>query len=167
MRGKSEPGGKTETMDRIESKRSEAGLTMSKSMRLVLALACLSPLLAGPLTAQDTVLPRLAAALEGKWVADKDDNICGISDLRKISNPGVVDYDELWDATPEIKKLKKEGIDPDSAEGKALRNKAKTRITKACQKIQGEKGLCGVWKKISHTGSKQATDITSSVKKLF
>ena len=148
-------------------------MTMSRTMRVVCAVSCLvlfwtssAQALEGP-DARTPGRDAGSAVLEDKWVADKDDNICGISNTRKISNPGVVDYDELWDATPEIKKLKKEGIDPDSAEGKALRNKAKTRITKACQKIQGEKGLCSVWKKISHTGSKKATDITSKVKKLF
>ena len=137
-------------------------------MRMVCAL--LGLVLCGAVSARsdlESLGESPQALAEDTWVADKDDNICGISDVRKISNPGVVDYDELWDATPEIKKLKKEGIDPDSAEGKALRNKAKTRITKACQKIQGEKGLCSVWKKISHSGSKKAADITSAVKKLF
>jgi len=139
---------------------------MSGTMRMVCVL--LGLFLCGDVFARSA--PEASGELlgaEDRWVADKDDNICGIADVRKISNPGLVDYDQLWDATPEIKKLKKEGIDPDSAEGKALRNKAKTRITKACQKIQGEKGLCSVWKKISHSGSKKAADITSAVKKLF
>ena len=141
-------------------------MTKSSPMRVFCAVTFLVLFGTSAARAQDPA-PASGVVVEDKWVADKDDNICGISDARKISNPGVVDYDELWEATPEIKKLNKEGIDPDSAEGKALRNEAKTRITKACQKIQGEKGLCSVWKKISHTGSKTASDITSKVKKLF
>ncbi len=136
---------------------------------MVCAVSCL--VLLGAIPASAGSLPGMSTSrgdvVEEKWIADKDDNICGISDVRKISSPGVVDYDKLWDATPEIKKLKKDGIDPNSAEGKALRNKAKTRITKSCQKIQDNKGLCGVWKKITHTGTKKATDITAAVKKLF
>ena len=108
-----------------------------------------------------------SVGIEDKWIADKNDNICGISDVKKISQPGVADYQELWDATPEVKKMIKEGIDPDSPEGKTLRNQAKTRIIKACQKIQASKGLDSVWKKISHTGSKKARDITNAVKRLF
>ena len=142
---------------------------MTNPMRMLRTLAGLA--LVGALAAAlPAALPAPAEdglVAEDQWVADKDDNICGISDLKKVSNPGVVDYDELWEATPEIKKMKKEGIDPDSPEGKALRNEAKTRITKACQKIRKQDNLCSVWKAIKHTGSKKPTDITDEVKKLF
>ena len=102
-----------------------------------------------------------------KWIVDEADNICGIKAAKKISDPAKVDYDTLWEATPEIKKMRKEGIKEDSPKGKALRNAAKERITKACKKIQGQKGNCGVWKAISHEDGRQVKDITSEVEALF
>jgi hypothetical protein len=155
----------------MERKSSAVAMTMSSSMRplwmvcaVLCCLVCGAQSQADPGSFDDTCL---SVAAEGKWIVNKADNICGISSAKKISNPGVVDYDKLWAATPEIKKLKKDGIDPNSPEGKALRNQAKTRITKACHKVQGRKGRCSVWKKISHSGTKKATDITAAVKKLF
>lgn len=38
-----------------------------------------------------------------EWVADAEDNICGLSDLRMIRQPGVVDWIALMDSTSEIK----------------------------------------------------------------
>lgn len=101
---------------------------------------------------------------EDKWVADEDDNICGIKDLKKISNPAKVDYDSLWDATPQIKKLKEKKIDPESTEGKALRSEAKTLVTKNCELVRSAKGYCGVWKTIKNEDGRTVPDITDDVK---
>jgi len=99
-----------------------------------------------------------------KWVADEDDNICGIKDLKKISNPAKVDYDALWDATPQIKKMKEKKIDPESTEGKALRSEAKTLVTKTCELVRSSGGYCGVWKTIKNEDGRTVPDITDDVK---
>ena len=105
------------------------------------------------------------SALPGdKWVADEDDNICGIKDLKKISNPAKVDYDALWEATPQIKKMKDKKIDPESTEGKALRSEAKTLVTKSCELVRSSGGYCGVWKSIKNEDGRTVPDITDDVK---
>ena len=109
--------------------------------------------------------PALELALaEDKWVADEDDNICGIKDLKKISNPAKVDYDALWEATPQVKKMKEKKIDPESTEGKALRSEAKTLVTKTCELVRSSKGYCGVWKTIKNEDGRTVPDITDDVK---
>jgi hypothetical protein len=102
--------------------------------------------------------------LGDKWVADEDDNICGIKDLKKVSNPAKVAYGDLWDATPQIKKMKEKKIDPESVEGKALRNQAKTLITKTCETVRATKGHCGVWKAIKNEDGRKVPDLTEDVK---
>ena len=102
--------------------------------------------------------------VEAKWIAEEDDNICGIRDLKKISNPAKVDYDGLWDATPQIKKMKEKKIDPESTEGKALRSQAKTLITKTCELVRSAKGHCGIWKAIKNSDGRTIPDVTDDVK---
>jgi hypothetical protein len=99
-----------------------------------------------------------------KWIADADDNICGIKDLKKVSNPAKVDYDGLWDATPQIKQMKDKKIDPESTEGKALRSQAKTLITKTCELVRSAKGHCGIWKAIKNEDGRKVPDLTDDVK---
>lgn len=108
-----------------------------------------------------------AQALASDWVADAPDNICGLSDLRSLSDPAKVDYPRLWDATPEIKKLKKDGIDPKSAEGIALQEKATDRIRKACDDVRKDKNHCSVWKRIRHKDGRTIPDISEAVLKKF
>lgn len=107
--------------------------------------------------------PALSIAAD-KWVAEDDDNICGIKDLKKVSNPAKVDYDGLWDATPQIKKMKEKKIDPESTEGKALRSQAKTLITKTCELVRAAKGYCGIWKTIKNEDGRTVPDATDDVK---
>lgn len=136
------------------------------SNRLCLSLVLLSLVFGGVARSE----PHTAAvgsalpAVEDKWVADEDDNICGIKDLKKISNPAKVDYDSLWDATPQIKKMKEKKIDPESTEGKALRSEAKTLVTKSCELVRSAKGYCGVWKTIKNEDGRTVPDITDDVK---
>jgi hypothetical protein len=106
----------------------------------------------------------LEARWADKWVAEDEDNICGIKDLKKVSNPAKVDYDDLWDATPQIRQMKEKKIDPESTEGKALRSQAKTLITKTCELVRSAKGNCGVWKAIKNEDGRKVPDVTDDVK---
>jgi hypothetical protein len=104
-----------------------------------------------------------SVAVEAKWVAQEEDNICGIKDLKKVSNPAKVAYDTLWDATPQIKKMKEKKIDPESTEGKALRSQAKTLITKTSELVRSAKGHCGIWKTIKNEDGRKVPDVTDDV----
>lgn len=97
------------------------------------------------------------------WVAKKSDNVCGINNLRRISNPARVDFDSLLEATKEMKKLKRDKIDPDSPEGIQLRQQAKKRVTKACEAIRKDQGNCSIWKAIRHKDGRTITVISSLV----
>lgn len=107
------------------------------------------------------------SVVASKWIADEDDNICGIKDLKKVSNPAKVDYDDLWESTPQIKKMKEKKIDPESPEGKALRSQAKTLITKSCELVRTSKGHCGVWKTIKNEDGRTVPDVSKDVKSRF
>jgi len=102
-----------------------------------------------------------------KWVAEEEDNICGIKDLKKVSNPATVDYEALWEATPQVKKMAEKKIDPESTEGKALRAQAKTLITKSCELVRDAKGHCGIWKAIRNEDDRDVPDVTKEVKAKF
>jgi len=101
-------------------------------------------------------------ALAG-WVAKSQDNVCGLSDVRMISNPGKVQFDALMKKTPEMKRLEDQGIDPNSAEGIQLRQAARMRVTRACEQVRVKTGHCSVWRAIRHTGGQQAVDLTDKV----
>ena len=128
---------------------------------------CLSLILLGLATgdpAYSQVARETRATVEAaKWIADEEDNICGIKDLKKVSNPAKVVYDDLWDATPQIKKMKEKKIDPESAEGKALRSQAKTLITKSAELVRAAKGHCGIWKTIKNEDGRKIPDVTDDV----
>ena len=49
---------------------------------------------------------KASAAAASGWIVRSEDNICGLSDAKKLSNPGKLRYSELREATPEIKKMK-------------------------------------------------------------
>lgn len=114
------------------------------------------------------VLPQVTAVAEilaedPEWVADPEDNICGLRDLRALSYPAVVDYDEVWKATPEVKKLEDDNIDPDSAEGIRLREAATDRIRAAAKSVMDDEGHCSVWKEIEHEDGRKVPDISDDV----
>ena len=132
------------------------------SQRICLSLILLGLLSGDPAHSQISL--ERATVEAAKWVADEDDNICGIKDLKKVSNPAKVDYDDLWDATPQIKKMKEKKIDPESTEGKALRNQAKTLITKTCELVRSAKGHCGIWKTIKNADGRTVPNVTDDVK---
>jgi len=107
-------------------------------------------------------VPTLAAA-EVDWVVKSEDNVCGVSEARQITFPAKVRYDELMRATPEMKEIKRLGIDKDSARGQALITDAKSRVQDAARAVMTDKGHCSVWKKITSTSGQAVTDITDAV----
>ena len=104
-----------------------------------------------------------ATAVSQGWKAKGADIITGISDLTKVSNPATVDYDQLLEATPQMKQLKKEKIDPDSPQGKLLRQAANSLITKKCTLVRTQRGYCGIWKAIRHEDGRAVPDVTYEV----
>lgn len=97
------------------------------------------------------------------WIADEEDFICGLENLEHISDPAVVNYRELFEATPQFEEMEEDGIDPESPEGIALRTEARKLIIKRCQRVQENEGYCSVWKAISHEDGRQIANITDEV----
>jgi hypothetical protein len=108
-----------------------------------------------------------AAALSRDWTGKTEDNICGLRDLTQVSNPVVIDFQACLDATPEMKKIKSEKIDPKSPEGIRLVTEATNRVTQACEAVQRANGYCSVWKSIRHKDGRAVTDISSQVTAQF
>lgn len=101
------------------------------------------------------------------WSAKAEDNICGLRDLAQVSNPVVIDFQACLDATPEMKKIKAEKIDPKSPDGIRLTTEATNRVTQACESVQKANGYCSVWKSIKHKDGRAITDVSSQVTALF
>ena len=115
-------------------------------------------------TAPTLIMAAAHPAAESGWKAGDGDNIAGLADLKKISNPAVVDYAALLAATPEYRELEKARIDPESAKGRTLRQQAADRVTKAADLVRKEKRYCSVWKEISHKDGRKVPDVTQEVK---
>jgi hypothetical protein len=144
------------------------GVPMHAPLIALLGLFSSAPIAEPPLRVPALVsVLAVGSSVLADWVADSGDNVCGLSDVRALSDPAKVDYEKLWDATPEIKKMKKDGIDPSSAEGIQLKEKATDRIREACKQVMEDKGHCSVWKKIRHTDGRKIADITEQVQKKF
>ena len=140
---------------------------MKKTRLVMLALLALpglgfaqEPPGAGEAAADEAILVDTNSA---DWVVKTGDNVCGVSEARQISNPAKVKYDALMRATPEMKEMKRKGIDKDSARGMVLISEAKARIKLVAKVVMTDKGHCSVWKKISHKRGRSATDITDTV----
>lgn len=101
------------------------------------------------------------------WVCDRADSICGLDDPKMLSSPAKVDYDALYKATAEYKKIRDEKIDSNSSEGIQLRQRAVDRIREKTESIRAQKGHCSVWKTIRHTDARTIPDITDQVKALL
>ena len=101
------------------------------------------------------------------WVCDRADSICGLDDPKMLSKPAKVDYDALYKATPEYKKIRDEKIDANSSEGIQLRQRAVDRIREKTESIRSQNGYCSVWKTIKHQDGRVVPDITDQVKALL
>ena len=114
--------------------------------------------------------PQAALAPEAcakDWIVKAENNICGLSDASQLSNPVVVDFQALLDATPEYKKMKDQKISATSPEGIKLNNEAVNRIATQCETVRASNGYCSVWKEIKHRDGRAITDVTDKVKALL
>ena len=99
------------------------------------------------------------------YKVNKGDNLCGLREPRQLSNPAKVDYGALLQATDEYEEIRSKKIDPQSARGIELHNKAHNRIVAACERARTSKGHCSVWKMISRRNGKPIQDLTKVVKR--
>jgi hypothetical protein len=134
---------------------------------LLLALALVALLGIGVVACIQVQGQSLAAAPSDtppEWICDPNDCICGLSDPRMLSHPALVRYEPLFHATPEIQKMHREGIDPDSPAGLLLREAARARLQRACEAVRVESRHCSVWKHIRHRDGRAIPDVTELVR---
>lgn len=97
------------------------------------------------------------------WIVKPEDSICGLDDPRMLSAPAKLQYDRIYRATPEVRRMEKEGIDPASATGILLRQQAQDRIYRTCEFVRERDGYCSIWKAIRHVDGRQVPDVTDKV----
>lgn len=136
---------------------------------LVLALSAFALNPTAPATsasgAHGVALAAAPSAAVAGWQVRPEDNIVGLSDPKMLSKPAKVDYAALMKATPEMKQMRKDRIDPTSPEGIQLKAAAQQRVQNACQTVMDQDGHCSVWKAITHSDGRAVTDITAAVKR--
>jgi hypothetical protein len=98
------------------------------------------------------------------WIVDRADSICGLDDPKMLSKPAKVDYEALLAATPEMKRMKDDKVDPNSPQGIQLRQTAVTHVQAAVEKARAAGGYCSVWKAIRHKDGRAVPDITEAAK---
>ncbi len=101
--------------------------------------------------------------VETGWRTRSKDNICGLSNPRQVNRPAMVDYKQVLKATPEMKDLARRNINPRSAEGQILRQRAADRVRRASSLVMQSHGHCSVWKRISHRDGRKIDDVTKDV----
>lgn len=106
----------------------------------------------------------LEQVLPSGWIVDESENVCGVRASRQITNPASVRYDEVLEATPEVQRMKREGISRESAQGQVLHAAAVDRVSKAARRVMGSRSHCSVWKQIRHSDGRMAPDISAEVK---
>ena len=117
---------------------------------------------------EDLQGPLMASRDDGRgtdFILDNRDNICGLDDPRQLTRPARVDHAKLIALTPHMQRMKREKINPASAKGIQLRTEAAKVVSRACEKIRGQKKYCSVWKKIRRRDGKKIADITVLVKR--
>jgi len=100
--------------------------------------------------------------VDDKWIATPSDNICGIKKPEQVTQPGIISWQQALDATDEMKKIKREKIDKNSALGITLMEAATRKTRNACQKAMKDMNVDSVWKQISHV-RKVPWDVTHKV----
>ena len=138
-------------------------------MRRVISLAVLTAclLLASPSQAAHAVggMIRVDDGRGTAYIVERSDSICGLDNPRQLTRPARVSYPTLLAATPEMKTLKKDRVNPNSPRGIQLRTDAAARVRRACEKARGRGNFCSVWKRIRRRDKKNVPDITSVVKR--
>jgi hypothetical protein len=104
-----------------------------------------------------------AGDVEAAWIVSPADNVCGLSDPRMLSRPARVDHPVLLAATPEMRRIEREGIDPNSPLGITLRQHAIDRVVRAAERVREREGFCSVWKRIRHRDGRSVPDVTDQV----
>ncbi len=104
-----------------------------------------------------------APALQG-WIARTQDNVCGLSNPRQLSSPSQVDFPSLLADTEEMRRMRRDRIDPNSPQGIQLHNAARSRVAGACEAVMTEQGHCSVWKAIRHSDGRPVPDLTEMVR---
>ncbi len=97
------------------------------------------------------------------WIVNRADCICGLDDPRLLSHPAVVDHPRCMNATPEMKKMQDEHIDPTCPQGIQLKAQAADRVRAAAEKTRVKLGNCSVWKQISNRDGRPIPDVTTEV----
>ncbi|MCY2959153.1 MAG: hypothetical protein NTY35_03225 [Planctomycetota bacterium] len=110
------------------------------------------------------VRPDDSAQVDTRWIVDPADNVCGLSDARMLSRPARVDYPVVLAATPEMKRIVDEGIDPNSSVGVMLRQQAVDRVLRVAEQVRVREGYCSVWKRIRHRDGRVIPDVTEPVR---
>jgi hypothetical protein len=98
----------------------------------------------------------------GSWVAQPEDNVCGINNVQNVQNPAIINWEGTMNSTKEIKTLKKHKIDRNSARGKVLIAEATSKVARASNFVMKKSRVDSVWKKITHP-TRKALDITNRV----
>ena len=143
----------------MKSSREQAWRRAGAHLGLIFCLALTGP---GVRAASDPAPPAASLAVID-WIVEAEDSVCGVVEARQIRKPGKVNFDHLMDLTPEGKKIRRERIDPNSAEGVRLMNRAKSRVRDASAVIMKRQGYDSVWKKISSKKGAYITDLTAYV----
>lgn len=138
---------------------------MSTLLPLVLAAAAwLATPVPPAIPAADSIPATTPASAFGRdWIVRTADNVCGLRDANQLTRPGLIDFEACLAATPEMKKIVSQGIDPKSAEGIQLRNAAVTRVTNAAEAVRASGGYCSVWKEVRHKDGRAIDDLSSQV----
>ena len=100
--------------------------------------------------------------VDDDWIATPADNICGLKDPKQVRQPGIISWRQAMDATDEMKKIKREKIDKNSALGITLIEAATRKTRNACQRAMKDMNVDSVWKQISHV-RKVPWDVTHKV----
>ena len=143
----------------MKSSREQAWTRAGARLGLIFCLAFAGP---GVRAASAPTQPSASLAVID-WVVEAEDSVCGVVEARQIRKPGKVNFDHLMDLTPEGRKIQRERIDRNSAEGVRLTNRAKSRVRDASAVIMKRQGYDSVWKKISSKKGAYIADLTAYV----
>ena len=102
--------------------------------------------------------------LDTGWIVDPADNVCGLSDPRMLSRPARLDHPAVLAATPEMKRIVEEGIDPNSPIGVMLRQRGVDRVLRVANRVREQESYCSVWKRIRHRDGRAIPDVTDLVR---